>query len=118
LITTANSPYARCENDERVAFDFADRIGEILKRANGRSIYHRTEALAAIAQEHQLATARFNELEGLEPEEEREDCPNCGGDRYVERMVNRGRENSAGYPIPEYRRELCPECDGTGRRAS
>jgi hypothetical protein len=115
MITTANSPYAGCESDERVAFDFADRIGEILKRANGRSIYHRTEALAVIEQEHQLASARFDEL--LAEQEESETCSTCGGDRYIERMVDAGRENSAGYPIPDYRRELCQECDGTGRRA-
>jgi hypothetical protein len=120
MITTAkSSPYARCETDERVAFDFADRVGEIL-RTKVHSLHpsrRSGEALAEIAREHQLATARFNELEGLEPEDEREDCSNCGGDRYVEGMVDAGRSNSAGYPIPDYRRELCPECDGTGRRA-
>jgi hypothetical protein len=114
MITTAkSSPYAGCENDERVAFDFADRVGAIL----ARPIYpsRREEALAEIQREHELASARFDEL--LAEQEESEACSTCGGDRYIERMVDASRSNSAGYPIPEYRRELCPECDGTGRRA-
>jgi hypothetical protein len=115
VITTASSPYARCRDTEGVAYEFLERVGTIF-HANawlirqGRS----EEALAEIQRERELAIARWDEVE---EQEEHGVCPTCEGDRYIERMVDAGRSNSAGYPIPEYRRELCPECDGTGRRA-